>query len=64
MSPIVDKLKDYAKFCVENPTQRGNAWRADRTAGMLYGYVKFRGYKTISLFLVRNIVLNSFADKP
>ncbi|KAF4617278.1 hypothetical protein D9613_005867 [Agrocybe pediades] len=61
LSPTVEKIKDYAKFCVENPTKKGSTWRANRTALILYSYIKFRGYKTIIRFFPHEIADLSIA---
>ncbi|KDR82781.1 hypothetical protein GALMADRAFT_220773 [Galerina marginata CBS 339.88] len=59
--PVVESLKGYANTCIANPTEKGNVWRAHYHAHMLYGYVKFRGYKTIIRFFPHEIADLSIA---
>lgn len=48
--PAVEKLKAHAKALVANPSTPVSVARLDRVAQILYTYIKFRGYKTISRY--------------
>lgn len=47
VTPVVEKLKTHAKEFVQNPRSVAGA-RLERLVSLLYLFVKFRGYKTIS----------------
>lgn len=49
--PAVEKLKTHTKSLVAKPSTPVSHARLDRVAQLLYGYIKFRGYKTISACL-------------
>jgi hypothetical protein len=64
--PAVEKLKAHAKTLVINPSTPVSHARLDRVAQLLYNYIKFRGYKTISrfpsLFLFTYLLKNRQSD--
>lgn len=48
VAPVVEKLKEFARLSLADPDLKYDAWRANTLARIIYSYVKFRGYKTIS----------------
>ncbi|KAF8194166.1 hypothetical protein BJ912DRAFT_192002 [Pholiota molesta] len=48
VAPVVENLKEFARISVENPDLKYSPWRASTVSRILYRYIKFRGYKTIS----------------
>lgn len=52
MVPVVESIKLHAKSFVSNRDgPPGSFARIERVSLLLYGYIKCRGYKTISEFL-------------
>lgn len=46
--PVVDKFRIHASAAVSDPKSSVSSSRLIRIAELLYNYIKFRGYKTIS----------------
>ncbi|KAF8955289.1 TBCD protein [Flammula alnicola] len=61
VAPVVERLKDFAKACIANPSLKYSPWRVDTIARVLYSYVKFRGYKTIIRYFPHEIADLSIA---
>lgn len=62
MVPAVEKLKTHAKALVADPSTPVSVARLDRVAQILYTYIKFRGYKTISQYSVDYHTVLLFID--
>ncbi|KAF8158379.1 TBCD protein [Crassisporium funariophilum] len=61
VEPIVEKLKTHAKQSIAHPDRSGSSIRVERTALLLYDYVKCRGFKTIIRFFPHEIADLSIA---
>lgn len=48
VSPVVGKIKAFAHDYRGGPQRAPSGRRVERLSLLLYGYIKFRGYKTIS----------------
>lgn len=46
--PVAECLRTHARACTSNPPITSSMTRVGRLADLLYNYIKFRGYKTIS----------------
>ncbi|KAI0720503.1 TBCD protein [Cerioporus squamosus] len=55
VAPVVDKLKTHAKEFVANKPSVISQSRLDFLASLLYLFIKFRGYKTITRFFPHEI---------
>ncbi|KAI0917160.1 hypothetical protein AcV5_007706 [Taiwanofungus camphoratus] len=61
VTPVVEKLKNHAKASVTSPDGAISGTRVGRIALLLYNYIKFRGYKTITRFFPHEIADLSIA---
>ncbi|OCH86383.1 TBCD protein [Obba rivulosa] len=61
ISPVVETLKAHAKAVIETSQTSRPGSRIGRIALLLYNYVKFRGYKTITRFFPHEIADLSLA---
>ncbi|KAI0632121.1 TBCD protein [Trametes polyzona] len=53
--PVVGTLKSHAKKFVSSSSVPVAKWRLHRLAGLVYHFIKFRGYKTITRFFPHEI---------
>ncbi|KAI0822273.1 TBCD protein [Trametes gibbosa] len=54
-APVVETLKAHAKYFAANSSVHVSEWRIYRLASLVYHFVKFRGYKTITRFFPHEI---------
>ncbi|KAF9454706.1 ARM repeat-containing protein [Macrolepiota fuliginosa MF-IS2] len=59
VSPVVNKLKTFAHEYRGDSQRTHSRRRVERLSSLLYGYIKFRGFKTITRFFPHEI-----ADMP
>lgn len=48
VTPVVERLKFYVKTVIGDPSKSCSSVRVNRISTLLYHYMRFRGYKTIS----------------
>lgn len=56
LSPVVEKLRLHASAIVSRPGTSVSGSRLQRLTQILYTYIKFRGYKTISWFCFASVI--------
>ncbi|KAJ3566930.1 hypothetical protein NP233_g6689 [Leucocoprinus birnbaumii] len=59
VTPVVEKIKAFARAYDQKKSKAPSAPRVERLLLLLYGYIKFRGHKTITRFFPHEI-----ADVP
>ncbi|KAH7885271.1 tubulin folding cofactor D C terminal-domain-containing protein [Phlebopus sp. FC_14] len=55
VTPVAECLRAHAKACVSDPSITSSISRVGRLADLLYNYIKFRGYKTITRFFPHEV---------
>ncbi|EIN12617.1 TBCD protein [Punctularia strigosozonata HHB-11173 SS5] len=55
VTPVVQKLRSYARQRVRSPNAPRSLERVNRLATLIYNYTKFRGYKTIIRFFPHEV---------
>ncbi|KAF9267451.1 TBCD protein [Marasmius fiardii PR-910] len=55
VTPVLDRLRAHAKDVVLGQNLRSSSARLERITRLLYGYIKFRGYKAIIRFFPHEV---------